>query len=340
MKKEFHLGFSILRSIMCFMVILIHCWDASNAQNVMKLIAWARAFSVPTFMMMSFLLVQPSLIEHDKKKMQNRFERLLIPQFGWAVIYWAVYGIIDLLLNKGWESKISDLLWQIFFGHKLNTAMWYQVDLIYLTLLFLVVIILCKKNYTSVLIILGMAALFIQYSGINMVFESLRYELSYPIGRFSEMLPIAVVGFVISSTNLLEKLKKFRIITTILAVFLIFMEYAFGFFSDVTGYGYSGIRMIVISFAFISLFYMIPFEKLPMKAHNMIKTLTSYTMGIYCMHRLVLSILSGIIEKLDWGKYFSLNTFSSAIFIYILCYMIALIGTFLFRKTKLKILFN
>lgn len=338
MKKEFHLGFSILRSIMCFMVILIHCWNASNAQNIMKLIAWARVFSVPTFMMMSFILVSPSLIEHDKKKMKNRFERLLIPQFGWAVIYWAVYGIIDLLLNKGWESKLSDLLWQIFFGHRLNTPMWYQVDLIYLTLLFLIVIILCKRHYTSVLIILGMAALFIQYSGINMVFETLRYELSYPIGRFSEMLPIAVAGFVISSTNLMEKLKNFRFLTAILAVFLIFMEYAFGFFSDVTGYGYSGVRMIVISFALIALFYMIPFEKLPMKAHNMIKTLTSYTMGIYCMHRLVLSVLYGIIGRLDLEKYISLNTFSSAIIIYILCYMVAFIGTLLLKNTKLKVL--
>jgi len=306
----------------------------------MGLFAWIRVFAVPTFMMMSFILVQPSLVEHDKKKMESRFERLLIPQFVWAVICWTVYMIIDMLLYKEWRHKITDLLWQIFFGHspKVNSAMWFQVDLIYLTLLFLLVIIFFKRNYTYIFIILGMVALFIQYSGINMTFEALQYEIAYPIGRFFEMLPVAVVGFIISSTNLLEKIKKFSFPTAILSLFVIFIEGRYGFFSEVTGYGYSGIRMIIISFALIALFYNMPFERVPQKAHKMIGFLTSYTMGIYCMHNLVSSILKGVIKKINLGWEF--NTFSGCIIIYILCFIFSFIGTLLFGKTKLKTLFS
>lgn len=72
----------------------------------------------------------------------------------------------------------------MFLGHspQLNATMWYQVDLIYLTLLFLAVILIFQKNYETVLMILGFLALAAQYSGINLIFDNLRFELKYPLG--------------------------------------------------------------------------------------------------------------------------------------------------------------
>lgn len=299
MKKNFNIGLSILRTIMCFMVVLCHCWNADNAQGVMKLFVWMRGFAVPVFMMMSFILIQPSLIEHDKKKINSRFERLLIPQFGWAIIYWIVYAFIDLLLYGESKLKVTDLLWQVFFGHSpyLNGTMWFQVNLIYLTFLFLIIIIFFKRNYISIFMILGIVAIFIQYSGINMIFQTLRYELKYPIGRLAEMLPVAVAGFIISSNGILEKLKEHRSSTIMIVIFTIFIDAKYGIFSEIPGYGYSRIKGIIVGFCFIALFYIIPFEKVPIKILKSMNVLSHYTMGVYCMHKLIATMLIGTINK-------------------------------------------
>lgn len=336
MKQTYNVGLAVLRAIMCFMVVLCHCWDATNAHGILKVFNLTQNFAVPVFILMSFILVQRSLVEHNKLKMQKRFERLLIPQIGWAIIYWVVYIVVDLLFSTGLNLSISDLIWQMFFGHspKLNATMWYQVDLIYLTLLFLIVILIFKKNYIAVLSLLAALAIFIQYSGINMIFDSLRFELKFPIGRFFEILPVAVAGFLVASTNLLEKLKSHRVITAFLSVFTIFISYKYGVFSSVPGYGYQGIKMIVIAFSFVALFYVIPFEKIPQKATKIILQLTNYTMGIYCMHRMVSYILNTVIFDTP------INNFVGCIVIYIICYIIAWIGTLLLGKTKLKALFN
>ena len=109
----------------------------------------------------------------------------------------------------GLENGITDMLWQIFSGHSqnLNVTMWFQVDLIYITILFLAVILIFKKNYIPVLYFIGAVAIILQYSGLNMVFNDSRFEIKYPSGRFMEMLPLAVIGFMITRDGVLEKIR-------------------------------------------------------------------------------------------------------------------------------------
>lgn len=339
-KKDYNIGLAILRTIMCFMVVLCHCWDAPNVQGVMKIISLTRGYAVSVFMLMSFILVQQTLVEHKKSKLIARFERLLIPQFGWAIIYWGVYSFIDMIFDTQLEHGIKDLIWQMFLGHspQLNATMWYQVDLIYLTLLFLAVILIFQKNYETVLMILGFLALAAQYSGINLIFDNLRFELKYPLGRFAEMLPIAVGGFVISSHKILEKLKSHTWIVIISSIAIIGVEELHGLLPSAPGYGYSGIRMIAVAASFVALFYVIPFDRLNDRMKKLLQTITKYTMGIYCMHRLVSTLLS--IAIIHWDIAVSVNSFNMCILIYILCFVLSWIGSMLLGKTKLNALFN
>lgn len=340
MNKKYNIGLSLLRLIMCFMVVLCHCWNAEDTQGILSFFQWMRGFAVPVFMMMSFILVQKSLVIHDGKKIIRRFERLLIPQFGWTLIYWIALYINSVLLQKQFDIGISDVVWQMFLGHspKLNATMWYQVDLIFLTFLFLVIIVIFKRNYEVILWILSIVALFIQYSQINMIFESWRYEVKYPIGRLAEMLPIAVAGFMISDSELLEKLINKRLVVILASISMIWLDKNYGFFSPVSGYGYSGIRMIVIAMSFIALFYVIPFEKVNGKMKCAISFLTKYTMGIYCMHRLISTFLAEIISNFKIG--ITISSFSYCILVYIVCFVCAWIGDILLGKTKLKVLFD
>ncbi len=61
-----------------------------------------------------------------------------------VVIYWCIYKIIDMLFGLNLENGITSMLWQIFLGDSpdLNVPMWYKLDLIYITILFLAVILI------------------------------------------------------------------------------------------------------------------------------------------------------------------------------------------------------
>ena len=117
MKKNYNLGLAILRAIMCFMVVLCHFWNANDAKGFLRVFRWSRDASVHVFMMMSFMFVQSTLVEHNRDKVKKCFERLLIPQFGWAVIYWGIYKLIDIIFDSQLENGITDLIWQILCGH-------------------------------------------------------------------------------------------------------------------------------------------------------------------------------------------------------------------------------
>lgn len=336
--KDYNFGFAILRTFMCFMVLLYHFWDDSNATGALRFFVWAKNFAVPVFMTMTFILVQPTFINHSKDKMLCRLERLAIPQIGWAVIYWVVYFILGI--EPG--LKITAMIWQMLFGHSplLNPTMWYQIDLIYLTLLFWGIVVLCRdrKRTEIALISLCMLALFAQYSGANMVFQNLRYELQYPLGRFMEMLPMAVVGFMLSSKNILERLKRSRLATAIAAISIIAIDGIYPLFSGVQGYAYAGIEAVLMGAIFCILFYVIPFEHMGDRYKRILLLLTRYTMGIYCMHRLVAKVLGRVLQH--FGLKDITTTFYGCIILYILCYGCAYVGTKIVRGTKLKALFE
>lgn len=297
-------------------------------------------FAVSVFMMMSFFLVQKEMVSHTADKLKKRFERLIIPQIGWAVIYWCIYNIIGYFTNGQAMAGMADLMWQIICGHspRLNPTMWFQTVLIALTLVFWGVILIFQRNYRTVLWILGATALFLQYSEINLYFFNWRFEIKYPAGRFIEMLPIAVVGFMLASGNLLEQMEKNRLFYIAAAVFIIGMDAIYGLFSPVNGYGNSGMKMVIIAMALIVLFYLIPFERLPDRVLKGISITTRYTMGIYCMHKLVATILNAAIIKFDMG--IAVNSFTECVLIYILCFLCSWIGVMIFGKTKLQSLFQ
>lgn len=306
----------------------------------MQFFIWMRSFAVPVFMMMSFIFTGPLLEEHNAKKIKKRIERLFVPQIGWAVIYWCIYKIIDMLYGLDLENGITDLFWQIFFGHSqnLNVTMWYQVDLIYITILFLSVILIFKRSYIPVLYFIGAVALVLQYSGINMFFNNSRFEVKYSSGRFMEMLPVAVIGFMIARDGTLEKTRRHKYLAVSISIFTIFMVNRYNVFIDIQGYGYSGIKCIAVAAAFIILFYFLPLNRLSGRYKKVLIKITSYTMGIYCMHQLVYRLINLIISV--YSLDIRTGTFSGCIFIYIICFICAYLGHMFLGQTKLKSLFN
>lgn len=149
-------------------------------------------------MVMSFYLNQKSFEKKDVNNAKKRIWKLLLPQIIWSIIYFLVYWIIEIVTHVKMVNGISDLFWQLLTGHSpcLNATMWFQFDLIVITILFCNVFYFCNRVIGMiVIVIVGCICLALQYSGLNyQIFGALRYELSYPLGRLLETFPMAVGG--------------------------------------------------------------------------------------------------------------------------------------------------
>ena len=331
--QKFNPGLALLRSLMCFMVI--SCHFEHNTTGLLEIcIRSLRGSAVPVFMLMSFVLMQKSLKEHDKQKMKLRFERLIIPLVGWAIIYWVLYFFFPSVGNLESRVTIREIFIQIFLGHSdiLNPPMWYQTVLIWLTAIFLCIICITGKYYRWVLGALAIIALFIQYSGLNIaLFGNLSDEFKWTFGWFFEMVPIAVTGFLIAESGILNKLKEHRVISLVSAFGLGVAARVLRPWLSCDGYGYHGICKIIAAVAIFVIFYLLPTEYLNPRIKKFIGIITKYTMGIYAMHMLVGRIIS---------KWLTVDDLIICILIYVVCYIIAFFGEKLTFKTKFKYLFE
>ena len=338
MTSSYNIGLGILRTIMCFMVILCHFWNADYSKGIMVIFSYMRGMAVPVFMMMSFVLMYDTLISNKTAKIKARIERLLIPHISWAIIYWIVYVIIDIL--RGGEDrtvKLSDLFWQVFTGHspKLNPAMWYQIDVLLVTVFFVLIIKIFNNRATYAIGLSVAISIFLQYSEINLIFSNLRYELKYPLGRIAEMIPLASGGFFVSKYNLLNKYsKQIAIPISVLIIVIVAIVEPFSIISE---YGYSGIDKIIVAGALILLFYSIPFDLLPERIVERVKFFLNYTLGIYCMHNLIGRGINSFLLRLGLVKW--ANTFGECLVIYSICFIFAHIACHFLKRINVKRLF-
>lgn len=210
-KNNYNIGICILRIWFSFEVVLCHYWvyDTTMSNKLLKIFANARSYAVPVFMLLSFILTE-NIIENGRK-VKSRLFRLLFPYVAWPILYSIIFGILDILLGSKMMISPRDLYWQLLFGHspKLNPPLWYQFNLIILTLFFIFLFKYIKKYISIVICTIFVLALFIQYSNINSsLFANYRYEITYPLGRIAEMIPYACIGILISKYNLLLALRN------------------------------------------------------------------------------------------------------------------------------------
>lgn len=345
----YNYGLAVLRIWMCFEVVIAHNmnWDIKIEDQswVIRMMAQYREVVVPVFMVTSFILTDMSKLASNKTRIKSRFYRLLVPHVFWAVAYFVVYKLLDMKKGYTLEHGISDLFWQLALGHSLNQTEWFQIDIIILTLLFVILFRFCSKEVAiKATIVIGYVALLLQYTGINgMIFDNVRWKdgfqtdyVTFPVGRICEMIPYAVLGIIICTSHVLEKLKKNRTFIIFGMVLFLYLLFNYSVFSIVDPqYGYSGFRQIALGTATVMLFYYLPLQWLPNVAKQAIRFLAKYTMAVYFMHRLVATVLykTRLHDdfRLHWG------TIRDSIIIYVFCvlaaWIISLIPVELIRKT-------
>ena len=341
---ERNIGIDLLKVWMAFEVVLCHFGHGSEEFIFKYFFSYFRSMAVPVFMIVSFYLSARFLVkEFQIYKLLQRLKRIYIPLIVWGIIYWIIYNAIAYCYGiYNLNLSFNDLVWQIFTGHSYNTAMWFNVVLSLLTIFFCWVCRQSAKYSTLVILLVSMLAIFIQSSGLNNVFMSYRNELNFPLGRIAEMIPFAGFGLVLYNSYanfFLQSSKSF--LSTFLAlshslrflILFIFLSVIVGILgrglscSEIVTYHYSGIKLFLCSALLVAVFIFLPLQVLPKSVKKVITFLSRYSMGIYCVHMLV-----GTIMQL-WGMnstplYFSVIVYCGSL---LLCYGISKIPYKLFN---------
>ena len=255
---------------------------------------------------------------------KKRLFRLIWPQIVWAFVYWII------MFSTG-RASLEDLFWQIITGHspRLNATMWFQMAMIvFSALFFLIFRVLSNRKAIIVLISLAALALFLQYSKINYtIFFGLRYELSYPLGRLSETMPYAVIGICFSYFKIDRILLKHKVITIGIScmLFVIMVALKKKYSILVPGFGYAGLDLVISALAIFVVASLFPMTGIPRRLAMVFDYATKYTLGVYCMHRLIAQLISATPIETFLSSTFDISsgTFSMCAVIYLICYLIS-----------------
>ena len=333
--NKFNYGLAILRIWMSFEVVLVHFknWNSATPQDIawpFRMLLRYCFIAVPVFMLTSFIFTDMSKLSTDKRKIKNRFLRLLVPHFFWAFAYFLIYKLLDMWKGLSLENGFSDLLWQLALGHSLNQTEWFQIDLIALTVVFILVFRIFKKYAIFITWLMGYLALYLQYSGKNgAIFDNVIWKegfdpsyVIFPIGRIVEMLPFAVIGILICHYDILDKLKKYRYAAISISILSLYLLFNMNIFSSVERqYSYSGCYLILSGVISVILFYLIPLDTLPAIFKMIIMIFSKFTLSVYFGHRLIAALIYNT-SLSDWFK-MRPGSIHDCLIIYICCVIIA-----------------
>lgn len=331
---NFSVGISILRSILCFWVLIIHCSDVKDTHKKFL----TRHFHVPTFFLLSFYFYYPIANGRNIQKLKLRFQRLLYPYIFYAIFIIIMNNILvtyTSLKSSHRLYSLKDLYIQILIGTRFYNLFWFQFNLIFLSLFFAIISFIFKKKLLFILEFIGIISLYLHLSGINYyAFIYLKMPTQSSLGNLNEMIPLAVFGCFFNSINLLQKLNKLDLSILFILSSLLFLIFKYDIFLKYPGFIYPNVLLNILgSTLLLLLFGIINFDKFT-RTKKIIKKITLFTGGIYYIH--------GIFPKYLYF-FFKITKKNTSYFypfcIYIICYIICLLGNKIFKNNKMKYLF-
>lgn len=339
-KRIFNISFGILRIYLSFLVVNTHCFDSFTfiIQNKYLLLLLVNSIHVPLFYIMSFYMCFNLFETRNINKIKSRFLRLLIPYLLWPIIIFLFNKLYNLLFGINlYTNSFKCFKFQLLTGHCSIPALWFQFNLILSTFLITVIALLLPKNKIFILINISILSYILQYSNINFnYFIKFGYYKMYTFGRFFEIMPFCISGYIMASLNVNHYLKKYRAKSIYLfSIFIIFLiKYSINT-PNLLGFGYQGINLHTKSICIFILFSLFSSEKIENQIMiNIIKLISKQTPGIYYLHYPMYLYLNNYILPIKK------RTLFGSLIIFIICFLISLLGNKLFNNILLKHLFQ
>ena len=268
-------------------------------------------------MIISFNFIHKELISLKFNNIYRRLERLFIPYFGYPVIILILNKLLYFRFKNEFFTSLKLFNNQILWGNGMLKHFWFLWDLIILTLLYIVILFYFKMNNLFILQLLFIFAYFLQYSGYNKKFYiNLKGAKRESLGRFVEMIPFSVTGFIMGNFGFIMKLQNHRFKTFVLSLIIFTFIDKYEIFYNLNEVAYGGIKINIHSIILIFIFAVLPIDKLSYKLIKLIKIITRYSGGIYYIHWSLYIYLNNFISPIKKG------TLLGCFIIYLLSYII------------------
>lgn len=288
-EKKINIGLAILRIYLSFLVVTAHCFKPRiriREKFITKIIY--NNIHVPNFYILSFYFCYNLFKLKNIRKIKIRFQRLLIPYFIWPTIIWSLRNLLSFLFQKINKFAFKELILQLLTGHVFMTVLWFQYNLIFITLFIFIIHLLFEENliiYT--LINLQIFGIFFTYSNYNFIFfNKFNANKKYTFGRFFEIVPYCIMGYISAYLNLVNIVSKHRNISINIFLPILILIIKYKIFFNIFGFLYQGLKLYVLSISIFFLFSLIPTESIRNKnAIKFIEYLSNHTVGIYYIHK-------------------------------------------------------
>lgn len=287
-KKKFNIFISILRMYLSFSVVTCHLFYPNKNNFINKYIIklLISSIHVPIFYIMSFYLCYNLFLTKNIKKLKERFERLIIPFFIWPLVILIFNNIFNFTLNLKLKNSFNDLIIQYITGCNIQVVLWFQYNLIFSTLLMIIIEFSFYKIVRFILINILITAFFFQYSNYNfIIFSRYKYSIKYSFGRFFEIISYCITGYFLSSFNIMKYLKIYNLKSIYLLLLKIILFSKYHILNNPQGFGYQGIKLYIISVNIFIIFNLLPSKKIKnIFLIKIIKIITKYTSIVYYLH--------------------------------------------------------
>lgn len=337
--KSHNYGIALLKIFLSFVVVCCHFWTRESSNLFALFFEQMRGLAVPCFVLITFYYFAKLAKSRSVERFKSRMIRLLIPYFGWAIIYFIAFYPIPLykiFSPDGGTLMFQDLGWQLLFGSSghLDLVLWYLWDIIVISaVIFLVYYFIPERIANYVMLGLSFLAIVMQYTQWNYnIFGSFPFEARYTLGRISEIFPYSVIGITLSDINIEKQRKsstKWMVIAALCVLFVIVGVLPI-FQSIENAFGYQGIKHIILSTSIVIIAMIIPLG--PSNAGQRLKdaiiTIEKCGLGIFCTHLAVGSASIIIMSKLG----ISISPTIHCILIWLVC----LVACFIISKIPNK----
>lgn len=327
--RKSNLGIELLRTILCFWVISFHYVKKKKIHYFFYYIIRKKLFHVPCFSFISFYFSYNIFFHRNITKFKQRIKRLLIPYIIWPLFTFIIDNFC--LIRK---INFYKLVMQILLGSQFMIHFWYLFSMIFMTLFLFIfsnLINLIKCNFLFIIQIKCFILFYLQYSQLSKFLYAYNKNIRYPLLYTFEIFPTLLFGLIFGSSKIIHDVtiqnnKKKVIFLSFISIFCFFKLEIF-----INIGSYKGVEKSLISLLFFISFYLLPFENISNLYYRIIKQITNYTNGIYCLQSEMIPLINKII---------SLNgNLKGVSIIYLLSYFISFVGNLIFGKTILKYLF-
>ena len=335
--KEFNYGLAILKTILAFLVIVAHDFNFESTKNkAIIFITTNRKHHVPSFYIMSFYFMADNLLSLNFKILLKRLRRLLIPYIGWPIIFYSLNHFINSIFNKNLPASFEEFKMQILLGNKFIHPLWFQCDLMILTVLFFTIIFIFKKHSFLIFEILLILIYAVEYSGYDYTIFFQRYlgDDKYLLFYLVGSIPFTITGFILGSYKVIDILQVHKIKTFVLSLLLYKLIADYSIFRIIKNYPYPGIDLNVQSSCLVFIFSLFPSYYTTNKyMTKFLIYLTNYTAGVFYLHVPIHRYFRGCFYNIKKGTFFGM------IQEYLICYFFCFFGMSIFRKTSLRYMF-